>query len=111
MSLDAPPPAAAPAAASPSLEGQWTVERVSGLLPPMAGVRKTIRGAEGETRVAGLLRLPFTVSRGPGAAARILYRAPLAMIADELTAAGDGEWSGVSKVAGIPVGRFRMRRP
>lgn len=94
-----------------ALDGEWVVERVSGLLPPMVGVRKTIHGTRGETRVGRLLSLPFTVSRGAREAVRIDYRPPLAMIADELAPDGAGGWSGTSRIAGVPLGRFRMRRP
>jgi hypothetical protein len=103
----------APRGAHPAheaLDGDWTVERVSGLLPPMLGISKSIRGGRGETRIAGLVRLPFTVAPAPGGGARIAYRAPLAMIVDEVTPDGQGGWSGISRVAGVGIGAFRMRR-
>jgi len=54
-----------------SLDGTWSVERVSGLLPPMIGVRKTIRGTRGETRIGRIPAAPFDV-RG----LELHYRAP-----------------------------------
>jgi hypothetical protein len=43
-----------------SLDGDWRVERESGLLPP-GGVSKRIRGAVGVTRVLGIPVAPFRV--------------------------------------------------
>jgi hypothetical protein len=43
------------------LDGAWTVERVGGLLPPLVGVRKTIQGARGHTRIGPIAAAPFDV--------------------------------------------------
>jgi hypothetical protein len=43
------------------MDGNWSVHRTGGLLPPMRGiVRKRIEGGRGWTEIAGL-RLPFRV--------------------------------------------------
>jgi hypothetical protein len=42
------------------LDGVWRVRRISGLLPPLAGVRKRIQGNRGETRI-GPLAVPFEI--------------------------------------------------
>ncbi|MBA3384265.1 MAG: hypothetical protein H0T20_06390 [Actinobacteria bacterium] len=86
-----------------NLDGVWTVERVSGALPPMAGVRKRIDGSSGVT-VAGPLRMWFDV-RGN----ELRYRAPFVGLVDFLEA-GDGEWLGRATCFGREFGRFRMRR-
>jgi hypothetical protein len=86
-----------------NLDGVWTVERVSGALPPMSRVRKQIEGATGVT-VAGRLRMRFDV-RGH----ELRYRAPFVGLVD-LLEPGDGEWSGRATWFGREFGRFRMRR-
>ena len=57
-----------------NLDGVWTVERVSGALPPMSRVRKQIDGASGVT-VAGLLRMLISrrdrADEAPGEADRL----------------------------------------
>ena len=85
------------------LDGVWTVERVSGALPPMSRVRKRIDGASGVT-VAGLLRMRFDV-RGN----ELRYRAPFFGVVDVLEPAGEG-WSGRASWFGREFGRFRMSR-
>ena len=86
-----------------NLDGVWTVERVSGALPPMSRVRKRIDGASGVT-VAGLLRMRFDV-RGN----ELHYRAPFVGVVDVLEPAGEG-WSGRATWFGREFGRFRMSR-
>ena len=71
------------------LQGEWRVERMSGLLPPMIGVRKRIRGEQGETRIGPLLGVPFRLERREGRVA-LIYRPPLSMVVDELWAEADG---------------------
>ena len=84
------------------LDGEWLVRRESGLLPPMAGVRKRIAGAEGVT-VAGPLRLPFAVD------GRLLrYRFPPGLV-DVLEPDGEG-FQGRAVLAGRELGRFRLER-
>jgi hypothetical protein len=86
-----------------SLDGLWTVERVSGALPPMPGVRKRIDGSSGVT-VAGRLRMRFDV-RGN----ELRYRLPFIGLVDFLEPAGEG-WSGRATWFGRELGRFRMSR-
>jgi ferritin-like metal-binding protein YciE len=86
-----------------NLDGVWTVERVSGALPPMQGVRKRIRGSAGET-IAGPVRMPFDL-RGN----ELRYRAPFVGLVDRLEPAGD-EWLGRATWFGQEFGRFRLRR-
>jgi hypothetical protein len=86
-----------------NLDGVWTVERVSGALPPMVGVRKEIDGASGVT-VAGPLRMRFDV-RGN----ELRYRAPFVGLVDRLEPE-DGGWLGRATWFGREFGRFRMRR-
>jgi ferritin-like metal-binding protein YciE len=85
------------------LDGVWAVERSGGALPPMAGVRKRIRGAAGETR-AGPLRMPFEVSGN-----ELRYRAPFSGLVDVLEPDDEG-WTGRATWFGREFGRFRLRR-
>ena len=86
------------------LEGEWEVERVSGLLPPLLGVRKRIGGDRGETAVGSLPGAPFTVE-----GLTLRYRAPLAAFVDELEPDGAG-YRGRALFLGREYGRFRLRR-
>ncbi|MDX6454940.1 MAG: uncharacterized protein QOD48_1047 [Gaiellaceae bacterium] len=86
------------------LDGIWDVRRVSGALPPLAGVRKRIDGARGETVVRGGRGLPFEV-RG----LELHYRAPLSFLVDVLERDGDG-YSGRATAFGRTYGRFRLVR-
>jgi ferritin-like metal-binding protein YciE len=92
-----------------SLEGDWRIERVGGLLPPMIGVRKRIRGERGETRVGPFLAYPFAVEWREGYGA-LVYRPPFSGLVDEVRAAPDGSWLGRSTLGGRELGRFRMVR-
>jgi hypothetical protein len=83
------------------LDGEWKVRRVSGLLPPLVGVRKRIAGAHGETTVAGVAA-PFEV-----VGRELRYRGLLSGIVDELAPDGAG-WLGVTRYRGRTLGRFRM---
>jgi hypothetical protein len=85
------------------LDGIWHVERVAGALPPMAGVRKVIRGSRGETRV-WRLRMPFDV-----VGLELRYRGPFRGLVDRLEPDGDG-YRGRATYLGRPLGRFAMRR-
>ena len=85
------------------IDGVWQVERAGGALPPMAGVRKRIRGTSGET-LAGPVRMPFDV-RGN----ELHYRAPFVGLVDVLEPAQDG-WAGRATWFGREFGRFRLRR-
>jgi hypothetical protein len=84
------------------LDGVWNVKRESGVLPPMAGVRKEILGSAGHT-VVGPVRLPFAVE---GRSLR--YRFPPGLV-DELEPDGDG-FRGRALLAGRELGRFRIER-
>jgi ferritin-like metal-binding protein YciE len=91
------------------LEGDWQVERLGGLLPPMFGVRKRIRGEIGETRFGPFLAYPFTVERWEGYVA-LVYHPPFSGVVDEVRAAPDGSFLGRSVLGGRELGRFRMVR-
>jgi ferritin-like metal-binding protein YciE len=86
------------------LEGVWSVQRVSGMLPPMMGVRKRIRGDRGETVVGGLPGIPFTVE-----GLTLRYKAPLDGFVDHLEPDGEA-FSGRATFRGREYGRFTMRR-
>ena len=68
----------------PGLDGVWNVERTGGLLPPLLGVRKAIRGASGRTTV-GPVGVGFDVVE-----------------------ANDGGWNGRARYRGREYGRFRL---
>ena len=86
------------------LDGVWKVERTAGLLPPMLGVRKEIRGDRGETKLGSLLGAPFDVT-----GLQLRYRGPLSGFVDVLERAGDG-YRGVATFRGRELGRFRLVR-
>jgi ferritin-like metal-binding protein YciE len=86
------------------LDGTWDVRRVSGVLPPLTGVRKRISGTHGETVVVGGRGVPFDV-RGM----ELRYRAPLAFLVDVLEPAGDG-FHGRATAFGRTYGEFELRR-
>jgi hypothetical protein len=86
------------------LDGDWELQRVSGLLPPLAGLRKRIRGDRGATVLPGGLGVPFAVVRH-----ELRYRAPCSMVVDVLEPDGDG-WRGRATVFGRTIGEFRMSR-
>jgi hypothetical protein len=86
------------------LEDDWRVERVSGLLPPLYGVRKRIWGDRGETKVGPLPGVPFRV-----VGLKLEYHAPLSGFVDLLEHDGDG-YAGCATFRGREYGRFRMTR-
>jgi hypothetical protein len=86
------------------LDGEWDVRRVSGLLPPLAGVRKRILGDRGATVLPGGIDVPFAV-----AGRELRYRAPFSMVVDVLESDGEG-WHGRATVFGRTVGAFRLSR-
>jgi ferritin-like metal-binding protein YciE len=69
----------------------------------MLGVRKRIRGGQGET-LAGPLRMRFDV-----AGRELRYRAPFSGLVDVLEPHGDG-FAGRATWFGVEFGRFRLRR-
>ncbi len=81
--------------------GTWDVERVSGFLPPLLGVRKRIGRTQGET-IVGPVRARFDVVGG-----ELRYRAPFAGFVDELEPAGES-WEGRALLHGREYGRFRL---
>jgi hypothetical protein len=87
------------------LDGTWDVKRTRGALPPLIGVTKRIAGDAGETRVGGLLRLPFDVE---GLSLR--YRWPLRGLVDLLEPEGAG-FGGRAVFLGREIGRFELRPP
>jgi ferritin-like metal-binding protein YciE len=91
------------------LTGDWRVERLDGLLPPMVGVRKRIYGDHGETWLGPLPGWPFRVERREGRVA-LTYRVPFSVLVDELRAGANDSWLGRSTLGGCELGRFRMTR-
>jgi hypothetical protein len=87
------------------LDGEWEVRRVSGVLPPLYGVRKRIAGGGGETMV-GPLRSPFAV-----VGRELRYRGLLTRgLVDSVEPGEDGWWNGVAQFRGRRLGSFAMRR-
>ena len=84
------------------LEGDWLVQRVSGLLPPR-GLRKTIRKGSGSTRLGRFPVAPFRVC-----GTTLVYR--LIPVKDELAPLGDGAWVGRGLLLGRQFCRFRLVR-
>ena len=86
------------------LDGVWRVERVGGLLPPLAGVRKVIEGDRGRTSLGRLPGVPFVVD---GLALR--YRPPFTAFVDVLEPEAGG-FFGRAMFRGRGFGTFRLRR-
>ena len=86
------------------LDGVWKVERVSGLLPPLFGVEKRIRGERGETRLRGLPGVPFRVS-----GLELRYVGPYSPFVDVLEPDGQG-YRGRALFRGREFGRFSLTR-
>jgi hypothetical protein len=86
------------------LDGTWNVRRLSGLLPPLAGVRKEIAGGRGETRLGRLPGAPFDV-----VGLSLRYRPPFRAFVDELEPHGDG-YLGRATFRGREFGRFELTR-
>jgi len=87
------------------LDGTWHVRRTSGLLPPLFGVRKTIEGELGETRVGPFPGVPFTIRDH-----RLRYRWPFHDFVDHLERDGD-RFRGRALFRGREYGRFVLMRP
>jgi hypothetical protein len=85
------------------LDGEWEVRRTGGLLPPLLGVRKLIRGERGETRVGRLIGVPFRV-----VGSELRYRAPFGGFVDRLEPAGPGRFRGSATFRGREFGRFDL---
>ena len=87
------------------LDGEWEVRRLTGLLPPLYGVRKRIDGAAGLT-VLGPVKAPFDV-----VGRELRYRGLLSRgLVDSVEPGDEGWWNGVARYRGRRVGRFAMRR-
>lgn len=91
------------------LEGEWRVERLSGLLPPMVGIWKRFSGESGETRFGALLVWRFRIERRAEHIA-LVYRSPFSKLVDELWAETEDSWLGRTMLGGFKLGRFRMTR-
>ena len=74
---------------------------MSGLLPPLLGLRKRIRLTEGET-VLGPVSARFDV-----VGRELRYRPPFAGFVDVLEPAGE-TWTGQALLRGREYGRFRL---
>jgi hypothetical protein len=85
------------------LDGEWSVRRVSGVLPPLYGVRKRIEGARGVTALGPLAAGFDVVGR------ELRYRGMFSGLVDAVEPEGDG-WSGVARYRGGVLGRFAMAR-
>lgn len=90
-------------------DGYWRVERTGGLLPPMIGVRKRVRGGRGETRVGPLLGWTFRLEDRGGHVA-LIYDPPFSLWVDELEPEETDLWLGTATLAGRRIGGFRMVR-
>ena len=86
------------------LDGVWRVERVGGLLPPLAGVRKVIRGDRGRTSLGRLPGVPFDV-----VGLTLRYRPPFGGFVDVLDRDGD-RYFGRATFSGREFGTFRLSR-
>ena len=86
------------------LDGVWEVQRLSGALPPLIGVRKEIQGRRGETKIGRLPGMPFDVRDHS-----LHYRGLLSGFVDELEPAG-AEFNGRATYRGREFGRFVLRR-
>jgi hypothetical protein len=86
------------------LDGVWRVKRLSGLLPPLVGVRKRISGSAGETAVGPLPGATFDV-----VGLSLRYRAPFRGFVDELEPTADG-FHGRATFRGQEFGRFTLER-
>jgi ferritin-like metal-binding protein YciE len=88
----------------PELDGIWQVQRTGGLLPPLLGVTKRIRGARGETRIGRAPGAPFDV-----VGHELHYHAPFAGLVDVVEPDGEG-FRGRATFRGREFGRFTMTR-
>lgn len=88
-----------------NLDGVWSVQRVSGWLPPLVGVRKRISGTSGRTDVGPVPGVPFDV-----VGLSLRYRWPFRAFVDELTPGSPDTYLGRATVAGRQFGTFRLVR-
>jgi len=89
----------------PELEGVWDVRRVSGMLPPLVGVRKRIQRTRGSTLAAnGRVAVDFDV-----VGSELHYRRPFGGFVDVIDGEGDS-LGGRFTYRGRELGRFAMTR-
>jgi ferritin-like metal-binding protein YciE len=87
------------------IDGIWDVQRVSGAVPPMPGIRKKINGTRGATVVAGgRLAARFDVVEN-----ELRYRTPFDGFVDVLEPTGEA-FAGTWTFRGRELGRFTMTR-
>src|SRR6266511_1502758 len=86
------------------LDGAWSVERVSGALPPLHGCVKRIHGSRGTTEFPRLPGMPFEV-RG----LELHYRGPFGVLVDRLEPQKGG-FFGRATLLGREFGQFTLRR-
>ena len=85
-------------------DGVWEVRRTGGLLPPLIGVRKEIRGNRGETKLGPLLGIPFDLRDHT-----LHYRGLLSGFVDELEPDSAG-FRGRATFRGREFGTFVLRK-
>jgi ferritin-like metal-binding protein YciE len=87
----------------PELEGTWNVRRTGGLLPPLVGIRKEIRGTSGKTTLPrGIAGVAFDV-----VGLELRYRPPFDDFVDVLAPDGDA-FAGRATFRGREFGRFEL---
>jgi len=86
------------------LDGAWSVERVSGALPPLHGCVKRIHGDRGTTEFRHFPGMPFEV-RG----LELHYRGPFGLLVDRLELQDSG-YLGRATLLGREIGQFTLRR-
>ncbi len=91
------------------LEGRWRLERLSGVLPPLIGARKEIRGDRGETRFGPFPGVSFRVEEREDCLA-LVYRPPFSILVDEVRKEPEGSWLGKATLGGRTFGQFRMTK-
>ena len=111
LPLDPPQPDAAADAVNRAahmppapLDGSWRVERTGGLLPPMVGVTKHVRGDRGVTRIGRVAGIPFVVVGN-----ELRYAAPFGAFVDRVEPDAHG-FAGTATFRGRAFGRFVLRR-
>jgi ferritin-like metal-binding protein YciE len=88
------------------LDGVWEVERTGGMLPPLIGMGKQIRGTHGTTTVFGRrLGVPFDV-----VAHELHYHSPFHGFVDMLTWEDERTFRGRATFRGVEFGQFAMTR-
>lgn len=91
--------------AEDTLDGEWSVSRRDGLLPPLWGVRKRIEGARGWTCLGPVRVAPFDVI-----GLELRYRAPFRGVVDVLSVESPSRCSGRATFGGRELGTFAMTR-